>query len=205
MPTALQVLVVGQVEDDASVRLGCPGIRTNAALLRAAREAHPGAHVRYRPHPDVVTGNRRGHVSRELALDLADEVVTDVPLAVCLAQVDVVHTLTSLVGFEALLRGLRVVVHGQPFYAGWGLTEDREPHPRRTRVLSLDELVHGALIRYPRYVSPATGGYTTPEAVVEQLRRGRDVSDRSRRIHQSRTGRLFMKALNLIRTMRHAP
>ena len=34
------------------------------------------------------------------------------------------ETMTSLAGFEALLRGKPVTTHGQPFYAGWGLTED---------------------------------------------------------------------------------
>ena len=66
-----------------------------------------------------------------------------------LAAVDEVHVLTSLAGFEALQRGKRVVTYGQPFYAGWGLTEDIYPVDRRTRRLSLDELVAGALIVYP--------------------------------------------------------
>ena len=41
---------------------------------------------------------------------------------VLLGIVDEVHTLTSLTGFEALLRGIEVHAYGGPFYAGWGLT-----------------------------------------------------------------------------------
>jgi capsular polysaccharide export protein len=77
--------------------------------------------------------------------------------------------MTSLVGFEGLLRGKRVIVHGQPFYAGWGLTEDSNPHPRRTRSLTLDELCAGTLLRYPRYLNRATGRFTSPEVVIDQL------------------------------------
>ena len=33
--------------------------------------------------------------------------------------------LPSLGGFEALIRGLSVITYGLPFYAGWGLTEDK--------------------------------------------------------------------------------
>jgi capsular polysaccharide export protein len=163
------VLVVGQVEDDASIRLGCPGIRTNLDLLRAARAEHPGDFLSFKPHPDVLSGNRRGAVPRGTALALADQVVEGASLADCLGAAHTVHTLSSLVGFEALLRELPVVVHGQPFYAGWGLTDDRHPHPRRTRRLTLDELVAGALIRYPRYVSLRTGRFTTPEVIIDQL------------------------------------
>jgi hypothetical protein len=49
-----------------------------------------------------------------------------------LDAVDAVWTMTSTLGFEALLRGKPVVCLGTPFYAGWGLTKDRGPTlPRR--------------------------------------------------------------------------
>ena len=168
------VLVVGQVEDDASIRRGCRDIATNLGLLRAARERRPDAHLIFKPHPDVVSGNRKGGVSQIDARALADQVLPHASLDECLSAADEVHTMTSLVGFEALLRGKHVVVYGQPFYAGWGLTEDRHPHRRRDRVRSLDELVAATLIRYPRYVSRVTGRYTTPEVIAEQLLAARD-------------------------------
>jgi capsular polysaccharide export protein len=79
--------------------------------------------------------------------------------------------MTSLVGFEALLRGLAVVTYGQPFYAGWGLTHDHAPVPRRTRRLTLDELVAGALLRYPRYMSWSARCFVTAEDKVHELQR----------------------------------
>lgn len=192
------VLVVGQVEDDASIRLGCPGIARNDELLRAAREANPDAHVVFKPHPDVVSGNRKGAVPPSQAQRYADQVIEEAPIGDCLAVADEVHVLTSLVGFEAMLRELPVVVHGQPFYAGWGLTQDRHPHPRRRRRLALDELVAGALIRYPRYVSCRTGRFTSPEVVVQQLRQDR-LEHGSARIRRSWPARQGWKALNLVR------
>jgi capsular polysaccharide export protein len=80
-----------------------------------------------------------------------------------------VHTMTSLLGFEALLRGAQVVCHGLPFYAGWGLTEDRVSCARRSRLLSLDELVHGALIAYPRYFNYERNCFVEAEQAVDQL------------------------------------
>ena len=166
-------LVIGQVEDDASVVLGGVDVKRNEALLRAARVARPHAHLIYKPHPDVVRGNRSDSLPLTLARRLSDEVVTDASLADCLAAAEEVHTITSLVGFEALLRGLRVFTYGQPFYSGWGLTEDRHPHPRRTHRPTLDALVAATLLRYPRYVHPTTGRYTRAETIVEHLRAGR--------------------------------
>jgi capsular polysaccharide export protein len=167
-------LVIGQVEDDASIQRGCVDIRTNLDLLREARAKAPDAYLIFKPHPDVVSGNREGHVAEDAARALADDLAPRASLAECLALADEVHTMTSLVGFEALLRDKRVVVYGLPFYAGWGLTEDRHEHPRRGRERSLDELVAATLIRYPRYISRVTGRYTTPEVIARQLVADRD-------------------------------
>ena len=163
------ILVPGQVETDASIRFGTPGIRTNMGLLRAVREANPEAYVVYKPHPDVVAGLRAKGQREDEALCWCDEVVTDVAMGDLLLMVDEVHVLTSLTGFEALLRGKTVVCYGQPFYAGWGLTRDIMPLDRRNRSRSLDELIAGVLILYPRYLSRMTGRLTTPEQALDEL------------------------------------
>jgi len=164
-----RILVPGQVEDDASVRLGGGNIRRNLDLLAAVRAANPGAWIAYRPHPDVQTGYRRGYVPRREALRHADAFLHEGDIAALFAAVDEVHTLTSLAGFEALLRGLSVTTHGQPFYAGWGLTTDLRPPPRRGRPLSLDALVAGALLLYPRCTDPVTGLPCPPETLLDRL------------------------------------
>ena len=164
------ILVPGQVEQDASIRHGAPGIRTNLELLRSVRAAHPGAYIVYKPHPDITAGLRRADPAEQRAQQaLCDEIVTGVDMARLLENVDEVHTLTSLTGFEALLRGLPVTCYGQPFYAGWGLTRDMMPIARRRRRLELDALVAASLIVYPAYVSRKTGCYTTPEQAVAEL------------------------------------
>lgn len=161
------VLVPGQVADDASVRYGSSAVRTMEDLLRSVREEMPNAYIVYRPHPDVVSGNRRGLIAAKGLCDLIDLEADIVSL------IDVsheIHTLSSLAGFDGLLRGKKVVTYGMPFYSGWGLTEDRAPEIRwRERTLSLDELVAGALIEYPLYWDWDLELFTTPETVVHQL------------------------------------
>ena len=149
------LLVPGQVEDDASVRLGGCGLAGNLALLWEVRRRNPDAFIIYKPHPDVEVGNRKGNMADAETLRVADEIVRDVRMDALLSVVDEVHTLTSLTGFEALLRGVKVCAYGGPFYAGWGLTEDcateRAFLARRTARLTLDELTAGVLLLYPSY------------------------------------------------------
>lgn len=178
------VLVPGQVEDDASIRYGCPGIRTNADLLAAARAAHPDAYIVYKPHPDVASGNRSGHVPLSQTAAFADHVETERSVIGCIEASDVIHTMTSLTGYDALLRDKRVVVHGVPFYAGWGLTEDNADlgaFARRRRKLTLDELVAGTLLRYPLYWDWELSTYASCEATLNRIMEVRPNLDKPRR------------------------
>lgn len=167
------VLVAGQVEDDASVRLGGAGVAGNLDLLVRARAAEPGARILFKPHPDVDAGHRKGRVPDQDLLAHADEIVRHEAMPSLLGRVDAVHVLTSLTGFEALLRGLEVITHGQPFFAGWGLTRDLAPAvARRTRRLTLPELVAGTLLLYPRYIDPVTELPCPPEILLDRFAEG---------------------------------
>lgn len=186
------ILVPGQVEDDASIRFGCTGVRTNAGLLQTARAEAPDAFIVYKPHPDVLSGNRRGRMALTEAGRWADHIETDLSVISAIEAADAVHVMTSQAGFDALLRGKAVVTHGQPFYAGWGLTDDRaqggEALMRRTRRLSLDQLVAGALLRYPLYWDAAQGRPTSCEAVLHALQRQRDTLERRGQLDALRSG-----------------
>ncbi len=186
------VLVPGQVEDDASIRLGCNAVRTNLGLLQAVRQVLPNAYIVYKPHPDVMSGNRVGKLALPQARELADHVETRVSVVNCIQACDAVHTMTSLAGFDALLRDKRVVVYGRPFYAGWGLTEDVATEeagvPRRQRQLTLDELVAGTLLRYAIYWDWDLMGATTCEAVLHQLVETRNALEASGDLEKLRVG-----------------
>lgn len=148
------ILVVGQVEDDMSVLLGSTDIQSNVDLLRQVRLNHPDAYIIYKPHPDVNAGLRSGMLSDEVLLGYANQIEVHRSIIECFAVVDEVHTITSLTGFEALIRGIKVVCYGMPFYAGWGLTQDRHRNPRRVRQLRLEELLYVVLIEYAVYSLP---------------------------------------------------
>jgi capsular polysaccharide export protein len=136
------------------------------------RRENPEAYIVYKPHPDVFAGVRRAGQGESSVGNYCNSVVTSAPMHTLISAADEIHVNTSLAGFEALLRGKKVVTYGQPFYAGWGLTEDRDPPRRRKRKLEVDELVAGSLIRYPLYRSASTGQPCAVEQVVEELSRG---------------------------------
>lgn len=175
------LLVPGQVEDDASIRLGAGEVRTNLALIQAARAANPDARILYKPHPDVEAGLRAGAIPPEALRDLAEIAPHADPVAL-IDACDEVWTITSLLGFEALLRGKPVTCLGAPFYAGWGLTRDLGPIPARRRHApdghplprpDLVALIYATLIAYPRYYDPVSRQPCPPEVVVYRLASGK--------------------------------
>lgn len=175
------VLVVGQVSDDASIKLSRSGTidfasseNINLQLLKRVRERHPGAFIIYKPHPDVVAQLRSGRVPDEHASRVADSILPDACVLALIDRCDQVETISSLAGFEALLRGKPVAVHGTPFYAGWGLTTDVVTFPRRTKARTVDELVYIALTQYARHMNPLTGKKCHAHELIDALQRMRE-------------------------------
>ncbi len=164
-----RILVLGQVEDDASILFGCQKRLTNNDVVRLAVKENPDAQVIYKPHPDVINGHRPYQSNPRDVADISTLITNDVPLANAFETVDHVYTITSLGGFEALLRGIKVTVLGCPFYAGWGLTDDRQPNERRTRKLTIEQLFAVAYLIYPKYFEPECGKSLTFEDVVTRI------------------------------------
>ncbi|MBM0637574.1 capsular polysaccharide biosynthesis protein [Campylobacter sp. VicNov18] len=149
------ILIPAQVEDDISMILGGFGLST-LDLIKEVRNKNQNAYIIFKPHPDVLSGNRKGLKDKKLILQYCDEIIQDCSIDSAIKIADEVHTITSTSGFDALLRSKEVFTYGMPFYAGWGLTKDKYKCERRTRKLNLEELVAGALILYPRYINPQT-------------------------------------------------
>lgn len=151
-----RILVVDQTAGDASIRYGLADTATFSAMLEAAIDENPDAEVWIKTHPDVLAGKKKG------CLDAAHH-RTDIhwisenwhPHAL-LELFERVYVVTSQMGFDALLLDKPVTCFGMPFYAGWGLTDDRQGCPRRTAKRTLLELVAAAYLQYPRYIQPET-------------------------------------------------
>lgn len=177
-PNQKVILVPGQVDDDMSVKFGAFGLN-NLSLLQKVREKCPGDYIIYKPHPDVLSRNRIGDLEDDLVMQYANQIIKNASIDSVLGLVEEVHTMTSLVGFDALIRGKRVVTYGLPFYAGWGMTEDVHVSNRRGRQLSLNELVAACLLLYPHYVNPVTQKASSAFEILAYLAKEKSELDTS--------------------------
>lgn len=167
--TRMRILVIGQVEDDASIQKGCSKRFTNNDLVRQASKENPDAEIIYKPHPDVLTGRRPKQSNPNEVSHIAKIIEEPLSLVDSFKTIDHVYTITSLSGFEALLRGIPVTTVGAPFYSGWGVTNDRQITARRKRKLSVEEIFAGAYLLYPRYADPLTKEQLSLEETIKRI------------------------------------
>lgn len=176
-----RILVIGQVEDDASIKYGSLKKYTNNDLVHIARMENPEAEIFYKPHPDVVAMKRKELSNPHDVSHLCKLLLDDIPLAQAFETVDHVYTITSQAGFEALMRGIKVTTVGAPFYSGWGLTDDRQKIIRRNRNLSLEQVFAVAYILYPIYFNPFHKEKISIEEAIDQLLVMRDLSNSAKK------------------------
>lgn len=165
------VLVVDQTYGDFSIPGGGLCEADFIRMLDAALAENPDADVRVRIHPDCVSGHKKSCLlDAALARGIALE-SRHVSWASLARRARRVYVGTSQAGLEALIQGIAVTCFGLPFYAGWGLTDDRLPLPRRQAKPTLEQLVAAAYIRYCRYVDPLTDQRCDVMTVARQLAR----------------------------------
>ena len=169
-----KVLVVDQSYGDMSVELGLASEQTFEEMLRAAIEENPNADIIIKTHPDTKTGTRKGYYTGYEAKDnvyLMTEPINPISL---IEYVDKVYVCTSQFGFEALMCNKEVHTFGMPFYAGWGLTKDRQVCSRRTNTRTLEEVFYIAYIIYSRYINPEKRGVCEIEDAIDYLLEARE-------------------------------
>ena len=149
------VLLIDQTRGDAAIRLGAASAHSFAEMLAHAMEDHPGAPIVIKTHPETRAGHRAGHfdpAALPQGVTIDDRPIVPQRL---FEGARAVYCVTSLLGFEAILAGHRPVLFGVPFYAGWGLSDDRRPTPARRQLkLTRAQLAAAALILYPTWYDP---------------------------------------------------
>jgi capsular polysaccharide export protein len=147
-----KILLIDQTYGDLSVDYGLADESSFRRMLDTAKTKYPDGIFFVKIHPDVIAGKKKGYLTDHLPDDVR-HIGEDCNPIELLQQVDHVFTVTSQMGFEALLVGKKVSCFGMPFYAGWGLTTDQLRSDRRRRKLTLEELIYCCLVLYPRYVN----------------------------------------------------
>src|SRR5262249_40942215 len=145
------VLVVDQVRGDASIGGAGATAADFTAMLAAAQAENPSHEIVVKLHPEAQHDPARSHLAstaRQAGVTLVDRLVNPWALLETCSRVYVV---SSQLGYEALIAGVPVTCFGSPFYAHWGLTDDRRPPiARRSAGASLEQLSAALLFDYSR-------------------------------------------------------
>jgi len=163
------VLVIDQTRGDASVKASGADLNTFKEMLFYAQTEHPKAKILIKTHPETGAGHRGGYFDAESTSDRITLLDAPYPSTMLFEGAIAVYTVSSQMGFEAILSGHKPVVFGQPFYMGWGLTDDRAPLDRRQRKLTKAQLFAAAMILHPTWYDPYRDQLCTLEQAIDTL------------------------------------
>lgn len=167
------VVVLGQVEDDLSIKYGAERFLSGVELVKIAAIENPHSRILYRPHPEALTRKKEHYSDPRSVEDICEIVGLRWSLNETLGIASRAYTVTSFAGFEAALRGIKVDLFGLPFYGGWGFTNDRHSIPiedKRNRQLNPIEVLAGALVLYPAYFHPVTSEAISAKSAISIAR-----------------------------------
>lgn len=120
-----RVLVLGQVPYDDSLKYGGGIGITLLDVVNKAIDENPEAQIIVKPHPMTLDDLSTINTLAELDCLVLTQ---SIHLVDALETIDHVYTITSLGGFEALLRGKKVTVLGRPFYGALCQTKKNRYH-----------------------------------------------------------------------------
>ena len=164
------ILIIAQTHGDASLEYGLANQFSTLDMINAAINENLNSNILLKIHPDVLSGKKKSDIdiaNLPSQIKIISENINPISL---LKHITKVYTKTSAMGFEALMCGCECVCFGVPFYAGWGLSDDRAQIPsRRNKKLSLEQLFAGAYLLYAKYIDPYSGAPTTLKRALPQI------------------------------------
>lgn len=163
IPTRPFILLCDQVPNDAALVASGATQKRFDAMLSSIKQTWPTHDVIIRTHPKATQGHYKIMEGVRLVTG------TDAP-GPWLKAADHVVTVSSQLGFEALIHGTNVTCWGTPFYAARGLTRDIGAQPGYQRQQAdLEQLVGAALILAPTTFDAVTGAPSTTLALAHHL------------------------------------
>ena len=167
------ILVIEQKNGDASLHFAGVQEGDFSEMLKDACLNNSNNTVYLKRHPDNILGEKSFEINTE---DFHNLVILpdNVSVISVLDKCHTVYTLSSQVGFEALLRGKSVKTYGLPFYSGWGVTDDMKTCSRRTQKRSIEEIFYVICIMYSVYVNSIDGSIIDMEESLDFILSLRD-------------------------------
>ncbi len=170
---APKILVVDQSYGDRSITRSGASDETFKKMLNDAISENPDADIIVKTHPDTICGSGGYYTKIKPHGNVYTQTDAINPISL-VKYCDKVYVCSTQLGFEALMCDKEVHVYGMPFYAGWGLTQDKQRCPRRTNKRTLEELFYIFYIVYTHYVNPDANAVCEIEDAIEYLLKLRD-------------------------------
>ncbi len=173
-PNRRKVMLVDQRYGDQSVASGLADESTFERMLQDVISQRADCDIIIKQHPDAIKGGKSSYYSNlrlaaAASLENIYPITFDINPYALFDLVDEVYVVTSGMGFEALMAGKVVYCYGAPFYAGWGVTNDKLVIPGRSRKRSVEDLFHFAYIESSRYFHPVRNRVVQVEELVEHI------------------------------------
>jgi hypothetical protein len=162
-PERPKILLLDQRFGDQSIESGMANAESFTHMLNYAMANFSSHDIIVKQHPDAIKGGKGAHYTSEVLEPFVQNgnvhiVDFDVNPHAMFNAVETVMSVTSGMGFEALLAGKEVVTFGAPFYAGRGITKDIQKNiPFRKRPRSMEDIFYVSYIMLSRYYSPTLG------------------------------------------------
>ncbi len=141
--------------------------KTFFEMISAAKKNHPGAAFFLLEPKTVRSDKKKGYLRKVAEANGVQVLQNDVSSISILSQADVVYTVASQLGLDAIFLGKKIYCFGMPFYAGWGLTKDSIKLDRRNVKRSREEIFAAFCLFMTRYRHPIT---SEPSSFREILR-----------------------------------
>ena len=163
------VLLIDQTFGDSSVVLGNASKESFDQMLSDAISKYGPDNVFVKIHPNVINRKAKGYFSlHRLRQSKVHIISSDVNTAQLLKIFKNVYVVTSGTGYEALMAGCHVTCYGEPFYSGYGLTEDKKTSTQIRRIKKLNRpltiklLAYAIFYRYSIFIDPVLKKQISP-------------------------------------------
>lgn len=176
------ILLIDQTYGDLSITGALADESDFKTMLDTAMTDHPNTPIALKIHPQTINGRKRGYLYNAYQALPKDQrknihiIAAQTNPFTLIELAKEVYTVSSQMGFEALLCGKPVRCFGMPFYAGWGLTltRDEKTCGRRTKKRSLEEIFAAFYFDYSAYFNPLNNQLTSFENLVSLMTLWRD-------------------------------
>ena len=179
------IIIIDQVANDASITGAGATADSFFAMLAHAKERYSNANIWIKAHPAGKGYFTPKDIPKPFYLDAPCN-----PIAL-ISQACAVYTVSSHMGFEALMLGKAVHNFGVNWYAGFGLTDDdfvknmpiyqnliRHHQQLNITQPSLSQLFYASYVLYSHYANPATGQACDIETLMNYLTDNRNWQNR---------------------------